>query len=86
MSGKPDSADTSRTVDACPECGSTSIDRHGSQFLKGSGTAHYCQSCGNKFDEPISRSARADLPLPPGSLAAKLDSMDPDDVSTEGSP
>jgi len=73
------------TVTACPECDATAVrSRVGKGFATASDRSeeYRCSACGALFDEPAERERDQPANQLTG-LAAKLDRMDPDDVSAD---
>ncbi|MFC6975851.1 hypothetical protein ACFQL1_16065 [Halomicroarcula sp. GCM10025709] len=72
-----------RLVDACPECDSPEFYGIVGSPVGDAGTDHdyRCRQCGEAFDEPAHREAKADSG---GSdMTRRLERMDPDDLGGE---
>jgi transposase-like protein len=75
-----------RLVKACPKCDFTTIVANpgGMQRSQEPATDYRCRECGHAFDEPVEREARNNASVRGDCLAGKLDTMDPDDLVTDG--
>ena len=77
-----------RTLSACPECDSPSLEsRPGGMNSHGpTRTKYRCITCAHTFDDPIKRPARgSNNTLRGDSLASKLAKANPDDVGIQQS-
>jgi len=68
-------------VPACPECNTSNPYRR-RPSVQDTGTEHRyrCEECDHRFDTPVMREAQSQDCIPKDTLAAKLDSMTPDEV------
>lgn len=75
-------ADDSDTIETCPECDAADIYRR-RPSIQGREHVHAyrCQVCGERFDDPTTRTPENQDCLPGGTLASRLDKASPDEVA-----
>lgn len=72
----------SEEVQCCPDCGSSSVRYRGGGFgcRRPEEKKWHCEDCGARHDEIDTREAKSDTEAPGGTLAKKLEEMNPPEV------
>lgn len=73
---RPDTEADAPTVDACPNCDSSHVER----VTRDPNVSHRCGDCGKRFDEPVEREALHSKPPDPHTIGGKVHRMDASDL------